>query len=97
MNKFKQMYLIQSEVAFKVYIDVLVNEDLYNDYDKLRKFIVNKALEYDFNDNEEIDHFNEVEVLLTEKTANKYQNESVDNDEWNLILEESHKNEEELI
>lgn len=96
MNKFKPMYLIQGEVVFKVYVDVLVDEELYDDYEKLKEFMIDKALEVDF-DNEEVDCLNEVDVLLTEKTANKYQNEFVNNDEWNLIIEESHKSQEELI
>ena len=96
MNKFKSMYLIQGEVVFKVYVDVLVDEELYDDYEKLKEFMIDKALEFDF-ENEEVDYLNEVDVLLTEKTANKYQNEFVNDDEWNLILEESQKNQEELI
>jgi hypothetical protein len=92
MSEKVEMALVQGTVTFRVNLDMLVDSELARDEGRLREFMVDKAFKEIDSSDDDFDYDNEVHVLISKETADKYRNELVDHDEWRSILKE-HKGE----
>lgn len=80
--------LIQGEVTFKVMVNTLVDMDTYEDEDRLKDFILEKAVDSLDGSDDEVEIINEVDVTLTEKTFDNHVDTLLSEEDWTEIIQE---------
>ena len=81
--------LVQGEVTFTISVDTLVDMDTYRN--RLKEFILDKALDLLDSSDDEVEIINEVNVTLSEETFNWFVGNSLSDKDWSKIIQEKRK------
>lgn len=90
----KNARLIQGTVEYKVFLSVLIDEDM-EDYE-IKEILSDLAREELDSSDEDIEIENDVDVIIGEETFKKYNNGTVGDDDWTEIITENRNNKNSL-
>ena len=91
-EELKEMCLVTGSVTYKVQVNLLVPKEDAENEQHMNEMFENRAYDEISNSECEAEYIDEVPVLLTEKTAKKFNYNVIHNDIWSQISTESEKN-----